>query len=537
MYFMRLAGWLCCALFLFQLPIANAHTANTKITCGTVEFSYDYFADKPGNTISEKISIDGAQVYSSTFVFNGPSGNHLVPITCPGGTHSVKAEATWNTNGHSGNFSETASLNCPGVCERGNPNPAGAHASGKGFGLKAKVLVVSIAAVPTVSTTQSGVGTAHDDKQSLTINVPGVANVGVLAADSTSNVSSALNQARDSGFAEVSNVNLLNGVIKANVVRASVEAIARGDGSAFNTVGSTFEALTIGGVQYNNVAPNTRIALPSLGTGAYVILNERIGSTSAPAPGVLSGGTYAADITVNMIHVIVPALAAGLPPTTDIIVASATAHADFPQISMTAACVTNTGPRSVGAYAFVASTTVDAPLNASLVQGYTDIARSGGSSSQTLLNVSLPNATGSAVKSGTATTAAQGTVAATSSTSTANANVQNVSLLGGAVTATIIKTQSNSAANASARSSDPTGTQLVNIVLGGTPIANNPAPNTVYNLPGIGYVVFNEQIPDGAAPGRTGLTVRAIRVHVNKLAGVVPGAEVIVAESHSDAVY
>ena len=73
------------------------------------------------------------------------------------------------------------------------------------------------------------------------------------------------------------------------------------------------------------------------------------------------------------------------------------------------------------------------------------------------------------------------------------------------------------------------------------PIAANPAPNTVITLPlKLGYVVLNEQVPDAAETGHTGLTVRAIHVKVTLpplLAGLNIGAEVIVAEAHSDALW
>jgi hypothetical protein len=72
----------------------------------------------------------------------------------------------------------------------------------------------------------------------------------------------------------------------------------------------------------------------------------------------------------------------------------------------------------------------------------------------------------------------------------------------------------------------------------------------VVELPGIGFVIFNEQFCDNGAalpscmgsttPGHSGLTVRAIRVVItapDNPAGLPAGAEVIVAEAHSDATF
>ena len=75
--------------------------------------------------------------------------------------------------------------------------------------------------------------------------------------------------------------------------------------------------------------------------------------------------------------------------------------------------------------------------------------------------------------------------------------------------------------------------------MAGIPIAGTPPPNTVIRLPlGLGYVVLNEQVPDGPETGHTGLTVRAVHAVITapfNLLGI--GAEVIVAEAHSDATF
>jgi hypothetical protein len=76
-----------------------------------------------------------------------------------------------------------------------------------------------------------------------------------------------------------------------------------------------------------------------------------------------------------------------------------------------------------------------------------------------------------------------------------------------------------------------------------------PEPNTVIEIPGIGFVILNEQFCDNAASlaagcsdgtGHAGLTVRAIHVVVTvpgNPTGLTPGAEIIVAEAHSDAFF
>jgi len=70
----------------------------------------------------------------------------------------------------------------------------------------------------------------------------------------------------------------------------------------------------------------------------------------------------------------------------------------------------------------------------------------------------------------------------------------------------------------------------------------------VVELPGIGYVILNEQFCDNGAAlpdcsdgsGHAGLTVRAVHVVVTvpgNPTGLQPGAEVILDEAHSDATW
>jgi uncharacterized repeat protein (TIGR01451 family)/LPXTG-motif cell wall-anchored protein len=107
---------------------------------------------------------------------------------------------------------------------------------------------------------------------------------------------------------------------------------------------------------------------------------------------------------------------------------------------------------------------------------------------------------------GALTTSATATAAPAA---TATAQTADVSLLKQAgvplVSADLVKAQANADCAA-----DPNGngTQFVNLVVGGTPIANTPAPNTVIDLT-IAKVVLNEQHP--ANDGR-GIVVNAIHV-------------------------
>jgi hypothetical protein len=85
----------------------------------------------------------------------------------------------------------------------------------------------------------------------------------------------------------------------------------------------------------------------------------------------------------------------------------------------------------------------------------------------------------------------------------------------------------------------------------GSPSSSIPldvAPNTTINLPGIGFVVLNEQVCDGGGEAthscsgypHSGITVTAVHIVVTVLdttLNLKPGLEVIVARAHADATF
>jgi hypothetical protein len=425
-----------------------------------------------------------------------------------------------------------------------------ANGSGSAFGARIKETLLGIdqTLVP-VSSSQSGVGSNHAGQQLLDVDVPSdgsILRADVVRSSATSTVTAAPAEALHNSTAETANVNVLNGLVTAGAVRGVATARANGHSSSISSLGSAFKDLAVQGVAVNDVTPNTRIDLPAdlFGPGSYVLLYERIGSTSRPAAGQTSEGTYAADLTVNMIHVFITdklPLVAGN-QSVEVIVSQAVAHADFPQ---TTVCP-GAPDQSVSGHAFVGSETTDSAQLPILV-GFVSIPSTGGRDHQ-----DLDQATLSSLNAGAAVSESTGTLGTTESAASSFAQVSGVCALPGpsgcAVAATLVRAQSNSTANGSGASGNDTGTTLVGASVLGTPVSAAPPPNTVVELPGIGFVILNEQFCDNGASltagcadgtGHAGLTVRAIRVVVtvpDNPRGVKTG-EVIVAEAHSDATY
>jgi len=430
-------------------------------------------------------------------------------------------------------------------------HPEFANADGSAFGIFVAALGTTNTLV-SASTSQKGVGSSRKEDRLLSVADPvtggSIVRGDVLDVSSESTITNSPAQAKQIGIAEVANLNILNGVITADAVRAEATTLTSGSASSFQSSGSTFKNLKVNGVAMNDVTPNTRVDLPAaqFGAGSYVLLYERVGSTITPAPGQIQGGTYAANLKVNMIHVFVtdllPLLAGN--QSAEIIVASATAESDFPQVEL---CHVPPG-QQVSGHAFVASAATD-PSSLPVTIGFVGIPPNGGLDGQDLDSVSIPGA----VSASTSQTQSTGTLAATTSTASSFAQVEGVCVLSGpsgcGISATLVKSQSNSAAANSGASSNPNGTQLVGLAVLGTPINSTPPPNTTIELPDIGFVILNEQFcdnqatlpncSDGPIRGHAGLTVRAIHVVVtapdNPLS--LRTGETIVAESHSDALF
>src|SRR5438552_10167066 len=95
----------------------------------------------------------------------------------------------------------------------------------------------------------------------------------------------------------------------------------------------------------------------------------------------------------------------------------------------------------------------------------------------------------------------------TQSDAVSSATLGVVNILNGLITANgVVAMASSTISNSNAE-----GSSLANLVVNGVQVSD-PAPNTRMDLPGVGYVVFNEQIPTGDGVTSSGITVNMIRV-------------------------
>jgi hypothetical protein len=119
---------------------------------------------------------------------------------------------------------------------------------------------------------------------------------------------------------------------------------------------------------------------------------------------------------------------------------------------------------------------------------------------------------------------------------TASAEAADVNILNGLIAAKAVLALVTSHANGTTAASEANGSTLLDLVVAGVSHADGaPVPNTRVELPGVGYVVLNEQLRSGDGVHSSGLTVNMIHVYlVDPLTGGSTG-EIVVGAATSTA--
>jgi len=176
-------------------------------------------------------------------------------------------------------------------------------------------------------------------------------------------------------------------------------------------------------------------------------------------------------------------------------------------------------------------------VNTPIASGTTPLAvlpADGGLASDNAPSVSVPGLAGAenafAIATGAGDLGPSGTplVSAVS-----NSTLESVNLLNGLITADAVLAFASSAVENGTASSNAEGSQLANLVVNGVTMPTDVAPNTRISLPGVGYVVLNEQTVRGDGVSASGMTVNMIHVVLqDALTGVTTG-EIVVGSATS----
>jgi hypothetical protein len=270
--------------------------------------------------------------------------------------------------------------------------------------------------------------------------------------------------------ADVHDVNLLAGLITATEVKAVSTTSNDATGLHVSAAGSTFVNLVVGGNAITVMpAPNTVLTLSVGGqVVGTVTLNEQIQSI---------GATKAA-LTVNMIHVKLTADIPGVATAgTNIIVSHAKSDLELNKAG------------SLDGQAYGTKATVGSLI----LSGPTAVVHMpcGGTNGKVVTNSVATVDLGTLGSSGTVTDTAQGTITGTLASGETTSTVQALKLLssdGGQtflITADLVKADAHASKSGGVLSFSDSGSTFVNLVVNGTPIADNVAANTQITVDGL----------------------------------------------------
>jgi len=173
--------------------------------------------------------------------------------------------------------------------------------------------------------------------------------------------------------------------------------------------------------------------------------------------------------------------------------------------------------------------------SASIAQGPVDQAVSGcdGATSNHMASTPSLSHPGYA-KTGSAQNDVRTVRASGSLTLTSTTTVHGMSLFGGLVSASTVTAMATSAGTA-ASSRSTRSTTFVGLTIDGSKQAQTIAPNTRDNLPGIGYVILNQQTGHLKGKNESDAAVNAIVVHIDQdnSHGLLPGSEIVIGHANS----
>ncbi len=266
-------------------------------------------------------------------------------------------------------------------------------------------------------------------------------------------------------------VNLLNGLVRGDAVKAVSTTAYQSGRFAVSAVGTNVVNLMVAGVSITAVpAPNTRINLAGIG---YLILNQQTSTMTATS----------ASLTVNALHLYVTTTnSLGIAPNTSVIVSSASSGL--------------TGP---------VAGVLDGHSYGSSVSGLGNIVNAGRSFPETMPclgtgGITRTNSGASVAISGvfsnqTVADTVRGTVTATSASGETTSTVQSAYVLSSLVHATGIKADAHASTNGSSFAFSDTGSRFATLTIRGFAAVNaNVAPNSRLFVAGVGTLYLHRVI-------------------------------------------
>ncbi len=79
---------------------------SVDFSCTSVTLSFANFPDVLGNTVTEILYVDRAEILTTSFSFDGPSGTTTISLELPPGHHSIDVRARWKAGGVNGSHDQ-----------------------------------------------------------------------------------------------------------------------------------------------------------------------------------------------------------------------------------------------------------------------------------------------------------------------------------------------------------------------------------------------------------------------------------------------
>ena len=316
--------------------------------------------------------------------------------------------------------------------------------------------------------------------------------------------------------ARVEGLNMFNGLIKANVIKAHANVSATTADIDTDSDGTHFVGLRVAGqVIDDNVAPNTKLELPGLGS---VTINK---ITKA------GGGRL---ITVEALVVKVELENDfDLPIGVEIIVAHAKAgfSRSVPEVVF-----------GGQAYAVEANARIGEGLANRIGKAAAIYLGCEGTAGKTKSNNIADLGVGKILSLGTGRTTAFGGTTPSGKVAKTTAKVEDVSLLNGAVSADAVTAVAQETIKNGIKTRSTQGSRFVGLRVNGLLMPVDTPPNTVIQLPLFGRVIINEQtIPPAGSNDPTAVRGLVIIITKPNVLNLPVGSRIIVAHARAKALF
>ncbi len=358
-----------------------------------------------------------------------------------------------------------------------------------------------------LATLQEPCGT-NNNNETVTGTAAGVNLPPLVQGGASNTVATSSPNMTSQATADVTNVNLLAGLISAQEIKSVSTTTLDSNGFHLSATGSNFTNLLVAGIPFNGLpAPNTQIGLPGIGN---IVLNEEVPFTNSKE----------GRLVVNMIHVYVTLTnPLGIPVGTEVIVSSATSG-----------IVRAFAPAVVTGMSFGTEVTLAGILNSS-PSAPVQLPCYGTAGHLLTNSVTSINLAG-VLTTGTVTDTGKSSLTSPYSTGEMTTQVEGLNLLSGLVSANVLSGRVDATIAGLGGVFETAVGSFVSISVAGHPEINDNVPyNTQVDLAGLGTLYIKHIIRNFPNPNSIEIRMLELVVNQTNVFGLPIGADVIIGDA------